>query len=155
MRFIAESTLSCQCVEKGKGFTTKSIGFSVKIDPKTWWKPCRKIYNFLFYVTNVFFHAGEHGECIRTFLWSYRREKSSKITLDFVKSIIIGIPIQMVTCWRPSLRLHHWSREFTARKSTSSQKFWELFKTVENLACRSQLVGCPRKSFAQTQYNPV
>ena len=32
----------------------------------------------LFYVANVCFDAGEHGECVGTFLEAYRLEKTSK-----------------------------------------------------------------------------
>ena len=70
----------------------------MKIDPKIIWKLCRKLYNFLFYVANVFFEAGGQGECMGTFLRSYRFEKPPKSTLHFSNSITIGISIQMGIC---------------------------------------------------------
>ena len=58
--------------------TIKSIDFPTKIDPKIIGNICRKYYKILFYVANVCFDAGEHGECVGTFLGSYRLEKPSK-----------------------------------------------------------------------------
>ena len=66
----------------------------MKIVPKITWEMCRKKYNFYFYVTNVFFDAGERGECMETFLGPCRLEKPPKITLHFSESITIGISIQ-------------------------------------------------------------
>ena len=40
----------------------------MKIDPKITCKTCRKFYNFYFYVTNVFFDAGDHRECMEMFV---------------------------------------------------------------------------------------
>ena len=94
MLFAVKNTLPCQCVEKGKVFTAKSIDFSLKIVPKITWEMCRKKYKFYFYVTNVFFDAGERGESMETFLGSCRLEKPPKITLHFSESITIGISIQ-------------------------------------------------------------
>ena len=94
MLFAVKNTLPCQCVEKGKVFTAKRIDFSMKIDPKITRQPCRKNYNFCFYVTNVFFDAGERGECMETFLEPCRLEKPPKIALHFSESITIGISIQ-------------------------------------------------------------
>ena len=56
---------------------------------------CRKIYNFLFYVANVFSEAGQHGDNLRTLLDAYRLEKPPKIQSDFPKSITTGIHIVM------------------------------------------------------------
>ena len=72
MLLAVKNTLPCQCVEKGKVFTAKIIDFSMKIVPKITWEMCRKKYNFYFYVTNVFFDAGERRECMETFLGLYR-----------------------------------------------------------------------------------
>ena len=63
---------------KGKDLTAQSIGFSTKIAPQIIGNICRKYYKILFYVANVCFDAGEHGECVGTFLGSYRLEKPSK-----------------------------------------------------------------------------
>ena len=83
MIFIVENALPCQCVGKGNVLTAKNIDFSTRIDPKIIFKICRKIYTFLFYVVNVFFDAGELGECMETFLESYRLEKPPKFALYF------------------------------------------------------------------------
>ena len=37
-----------------------------------------KILLFLFYVGNVYFYAGESGECVGTFLESYRQKNHQK-----------------------------------------------------------------------------
>jgi hypothetical protein len=96
----------------------------MKIDPQITWEPCRKKYNFYFYVTNVFFDAGERGECMETFLGLWRLEKPPKISLHFSESITIGISIQnghllprviLASCW-PSHR--------AARKMTSRKSYW-------------------------------
>ena len=42
-----------------------------------------KIFDFLFHVANVFFDAGELGECMETFLESYRLEKPLIFALYF------------------------------------------------------------------------
>ena len=64
-------------------FTAKIIKISTKINPKITWKWCRKFFNFLFYVANVFFDAGELEECMETFLESYRLEKPLFFALYF------------------------------------------------------------------------
>ena len=81
-------------VRKGV-FTAKIIKISTKIDPKITWKWYRKIFNFLFYVANVFFEASHHGDSMGTLLDSYRLEKPPKLQSDFPQSIIIGIPMQI------------------------------------------------------------
>ena len=69
--------------------TIKSIEFSTKIDPKIIGNICRKYYQILFYVVNVCFDAGEHGECVGTFLGSYRLEKPSKSAVFCAVFLII------------------------------------------------------------------
>ena len=138
-------------------FTAKSINFSMNIDPKITWEPCRKKYNFYFYVTNVFFEAGERGECMETFLGLCRLENEPKITLHFSESITIGISIQnghllprviLASCW-PSHR--------AARKMTSRKSYWVSEGVLHTRAghahvptfCRSSLPGtsCGEKYF--------
>jgi len=48
MLLAVKNTLPCQCVEKGKVFTAKSIDFSMKIIPKITWEMCRKNIIFIF-----------------------------------------------------------------------------------------------------------
>ena len=104
-------------------FTAKSIIFSMKIDPKITWEPCRKKYNFYFYVTNVFFDAGERGECMETFLGPCRLGKPPKITLHFSESIIIGISIQTEHLLLRVILAACWPCHRAARKITSCKEF--------------------------------
>ena len=111
----------------------------MKIDPKITREPCRKKYNFYFYVTNVFFDAGERGECMETFLGPCRLENPPKITLHFSESIIIGISIQtghllpriILASYRPCHR--------AARKMTSRKSYWVSEAELPDLLCRPHL----------------
>ena len=47
----------------------------MKIFPKITWEMCRKKYKFYFYVTNVFFDAGDQGNFVGTF-WGYYRPEN-------------------------------------------------------------------------------
>ena len=125
-------------------YTAKSITFSMKIDPKITREPCRKKYNFYFYVTNVFFDAGERGECMETFLGLCRLEKPPKIALHFSKSITIGISIQMGICSSlisvlASLRNLH--GKWPTAKSIYSQK---LCLKYDSVICGLRAFAGPR-----------
>ena len=111
----------------------------MEIVPKITWEMCRKNYKFYFYVTNVFFDAGERGECMETFLGPCRPENPPKITLHFSESITIGISIQtghllprviLASCW-PSHR--------AARKMTSRKSYWVSEAELPDLLCRPHL----------------
>ena len=54
-----------------------------------------KIIKNLIYVGNVLSDAGKRGECVGTFLESYRREKLPKSQGVSDKFITIGFSIQM------------------------------------------------------------
>ena len=82
-------------------------------------KSMSKKLKILFYVANVFFDAGEPGECARTFLGSYRLEKLSKSHGATDKSITIGIPIQIGICYCTPLHLHAELLLNSAEKTTS------------------------------------
>ena len=111
----------------------------MKIDPKITWEPFRKKYNFYFYITNVFFDAGERGECMGTLLGSYRLEKSPKIACHFSESITIGISIQtghllprvILTSWWPCHR--------APRKMTSCKSYWVSGAELPDLHWRPHL----------------
>ena len=117
-------------------------------------KTMPKILQFFILCYKCIFHAGEHGESIRTFLQSYRRGKSSKITLDFVKSIIIGIPIQMITCWRPSLRQHFGLPHRAAGKMTSCKKSLLPEGVLHTRVRRAHAPTSPRSSLPQRKRAP-
>ena len=57
-----------------------------------------KIIKILIYVGNVLSDAGKRGECMGTFLGSYRLEKQSKSHGVSENPITIGISILMVIC---------------------------------------------------------
>ena len=120
-------------------FTAKSITFSMKIDPKITWEPCRKNYNFYFYVTNVFFDAGERGECMETFLGPCRLEKPPKITLHFSESITIGISIQTGHLLPRVILASCWPCHRAARKMTSRKSYWVSEAELPDLLCRPHL----------------
>ena len=111
----------------------------MEIDPKITWEPCRKNYNFYFYVTNVFFDAGERGECMETFLGLCRLENPPKIALHFSESITIGISIQtghllprvILTSWWPCHR--------APRKMTSCKSYWVSGAELPDLHWRPHL----------------
>ena len=94
-----------------------------------------KKYNFYFYVTNVFFDAGERGECMETFLGPRRLEKSSKITLHFSESITIGNSIQMDIGSTSLIMAIFGEVAKTAREVTSLQGFLELSLAVQTPYC--------------------
>ena len=83
-----------------------------------------KIIKILIYVGNVLSDAGERGECMGTFLGSYRLEKRSKSHGVSENSITIGIPIQMSICRSLLLELHFWSLLKSAGKMTSCKSYW-------------------------------
>ena len=84
---------------------------------------CRKNYKILFYVTNVFFDDGECGECMKTFLGSYRLEKPPNFALYLPESITIGISIQIGHLLPLVIPASFCSCQRAARKMISWQEF--------------------------------
>ena len=111
----------------------------MKIIPKITWEPCRKNYNFYFYVTNVFFDAGERGECMETFLGPCRLEKPPKIALHFSESITIGISIQTGHLLPRVILASCWPCHRAARKMTSRKSYWVSEAELPDLLCRPHL----------------
>ena len=89
-----------------------------------------------------------------TFLGSYRLEKRSKSHGVSENSIIIGIPIQMVTRWRPPSPLRLGARRSFARKTTYRKNYLELGGPVEMgdqrrylpASCEMPLLLCKRRA---------
>ena len=93
-----------------------------------------KIIKILIYVGNVLSDAGKRGECMGTFLGSYRLEKRSKSHHVSENSITTGIPIQMDILCRPSLQLHFGQRLKRSRQVSSRQGKLKLSQTVQTPA---------------------
>ena len=120
-------------------FTAKSIKFPMEIDPKITWEPCRKNYNFYFYVANVLFDTAERVECLGAFLESYRLEKPPKIALHFSESIIIGIPIETGHLLLGVILSSYWPCHRAAGKMTPSKSYWVSEAELQDLQCRPHL----------------
>ena len=120
-------------------FTAKTINFSMKIDPKITWEPCRKFYNFYFYVANVLFDAAERGKCMGAFLEPCRLEKPPKNALHFSESIIIGIPIQTGHLLPRVILSSYWPCHRATGKMTSSKSYWVSEAELPDLQCRPHL----------------
>ena len=89
--------------------------------------------------------AGERGECMGTFLGSYRLEKRSKSHGVSENSITIGIPIQMeiLKFRHGSISFRSWSK--ASRKTTSRQGY--LLSEAQLRKCRRHpYVPASRKS---------
>ena len=90
-----------------------------------------KIINFLIYVGNVLSDVGKRGECMGTFLESYRLEKRSKSHGVSKNFITTGIPIQMNILCRTSLQLHFRQHLKRSRQVSSRQCKLKLSQTVQ------------------------
>ena len=98
-----------------------------------------KKYNFYFYVTNVYFDAGDRGECMETFLESYRLEKRLIFALYFTESITIGISIQTGHLLPRVIMASYWPCHRAARKMTSRKSYWVSEAELPDLLCRPHL----------------
>ena len=86
---------------------------------------------FLFHVANVFSDAGELGECMETFLESYRLEKPPNFALYFSYPIIIGISIQMAICCICLISVYFDPPGELARRESSRQGKSKIFQSVK------------------------
>ena len=102
-------------------------------------KPCRKKHKIYFYVTNVFFDAGDLGECMETFLGPCRLKKPPKIALHFSESITIGISIQTGRLLPRVILASCWPCHRAVRKMTSRKSYWVSGAELPDLLRRPHL----------------
>ena len=119
--FYSENRPSLLVCWERYDFDCKKHAFSDENRTQNHMENVSKILQILILCWKCIFGAGEHMECMGTFLGSYRLEKSPNFALYFSHSITIGISIQMIICCICFISVHFDPPGELARRESSRQ----------------------------------